>query len=423
MSKRPTEPWSDERIDAAFAALADNQPPAALRSEIAAHLDEATGHRRFPAFAPRWVTSVALVALALALAIPVVSLIGTLRSGAGLPGPSTAASVGAPSPNSTAAPSPASPAPPAGSSSSYQPDAVAFADRDHGLVGFRISASDGTSSGEILRTADGGRTWTRVATTDGPIVALDVAGSANAWAVESCASGEKTCTRLLRSTDGGTTWAPTGATGVAGISFADAGTGWGTFASPAVTIGYELRATTDGGTTWTARPSPCTAPTPPDTTDGSTPGLFAVALTFPTRATAICGGEPGAGNQRKRAVGTWDGGTTWQLRADKLPGNSRELPDAGYVGSLTGATDSRTFVLTGPRMGASISTASGSTWQALGLGDPSVRLVEAAWPLDASHIVALLWDPDRQATLLETMVSDAPITWSEVASWPVAAAP
>lgn len=314
----------------------------------------------------------------------------------------------------------AEPSTTAPSAASYQPTAVAFWDGRAGIVGVTISSPDGsTATGELLRTSDGGRAWTRARETDGRIEQVVVAASTDAWAVVGCPSeGAADCTNLMRSTDGGATWTSTGATGVTRVTFVDARDGWGVFPG-SDPFRAELRRTTDAGSTWSSAPDPCLG--------SRVGGLGDVAFRSATAGLAVCAGQPGAGSQLKSIVGTTDGGATWRVRASTgdftgTTGDGRRgsIPVGGYVGLSGNVVVARDGVswMTGGRLVPLASVDGGATWMPLGLGDSDVNLVQSAWPLDRDRGFALLWAPDRQATLLEA-TSDAGKTWTEVAAWPV----
>lgn len=330
-------------------------------------------------------------------------------------GPSIAPPSAEPTPTASA-----TPIAPAGSGPSYQPSAVAFWNATDGIVGVIVSSSDGsTQTGELLRTTDGGRTWTKAEETNGRIEQLVVAGPTDAWAVVGCPSdGPDTCTTLSRSTDGGATWAATGTSGATRVSFVDADRGFGVFPGTDPFKG-ELRRTVDGGSTWTAAGDPCAG--------SHVGGLGNIAFASATDGLAVCSGEPGAGNQLKAVAGTDDGGTSWHLRASTgdLSGSSGDgrvgsISVGGYVGrygDLVVAHDGTAW-MTGGRMTPLVARNGGSTWVPLGLGDPDVNLVRSAWPLDRERGFALVWEGDRQATLLES-TGDGGRTWTELSLWPV----
>ena len=144
-------------------------------------------------------------------------------------------------------------------------DAMAFWDADHGLV--MGDSIDGRF--DILTTADGGKTWTRVSADKLPPALpnegafagsgtnIAVSGRSDAW----IGTGASTRCRVLRTRDGGATWtiaetpvAASGSAGIFSIAFRDARHG--------ITVGGDYRKepeaidnaamTADGGATWTA---------------------------------------------------------------------------------------------------------------------------------------------------------------------------
>jgi photosystem II stability/assembly factor-like uncharacterized protein len=143
-------------------------------------------------------------------------------------------------------------------------DALAFWDGQHG-----IAMSDPVKGRLfILVTDDGGGTWTRVPTEDGPAVlageaafaasgtCLAIQGDANVW----IGTGGGARARVFRSTDRGRTWsvadtpvqAATNASGIFSVAFADADNGvvvGGDYTKPKG-LSANAAITDDGGRTW-----------------------------------------------------------------------------------------------------------------------------------------------------------------------------
>jgi len=142
-------------------------------------------------------------------------------------------------------------------------DAMAFWDADHGLV--MGDSVDGTF--DILTTRDGGKTWARVPPEKLPPALpnegafagsgtnIAVSGRSDAW----IGTGASTRSRVLRTRDGGATWtiadtpvAASDSAGIFSVAFRDARQG--------MTVGGDYRkekdaidnaaATADGGVTW-----------------------------------------------------------------------------------------------------------------------------------------------------------------------------
>lgn len=143
-------------------------------------------------------------------------------------------------------------------------DGMAFWDADRG-----VAFSDPVDGGFlVVRTEDGCRTWTEVDAGRVPAplpgeagfaasgTAITTAGRAHAW----IGTGGGSVARVLRTTDGGRSWTahatplPAGAAaGIFGIAFRDTLTGvavGGNYQDPAATAPNVLRSA-DGGLTWT----------------------------------------------------------------------------------------------------------------------------------------------------------------------------
>ena len=293
-------------------------------------------------------------------------------------------------------------------------DAVAFWNDHHGIAGLSLTRPDGSSSGQLLATSDGGRSWRTQASTPVGVVQVTVVGPADAWAVGACRDNPDCERRLYRSTDAGETWT-SAPTDLSWISFIDPLVGWGvTGSSPSIDPGLPgFRRTRDGGATWTTLPSPCA---------GSTVGpLRTVSARTAGASLAVCALTAGAGGELHAVLATGDGGAHWTVRASTGDPVSAKrvgsLLDGGYVTGIVEAADGTAW-MTGDRMVPLASRDGGATWQPLALGDGAANLVLAAWPLDGSRGFAVMWDPDRQITLLEA-TTDGGQTWVERSHWSV----
>ena len=316
------------------------------------------------------------------------------------------ASPPSPSPYTTPSPTPAV--------AVFQPSTLAFWDPQRGLVAGSFAVPGETGYGRILRTADGGRTWTTVDSPPEPVSELWVAGTIDAWALTTCVPATNPCARLLHSTDGGRTWTSR-VEPFDWVAFGDSSDGWAAAPGPGtMDLGLTVSHTTDGGATWAKVTSPC---------QGSPAGpLRAIAFGSPSSGLAVCANTLGAGGEFHSVLSTSDGGVTWHVRASVTPapssGNAEkigDLPYGGYIRGIVVAADGTAW-LWGDRMDVLASTDGGVTWRGLGLtGDGGGMAVP--WPLDAQHGFVLLGDPNRQATLLEA-TTDGGHTWQELAAWP-----
>lgn len=111
----------------------------------------------------------------------------------------------------------------------------------------------GERGGRIMRSTDGGRTWTQISGSFSRFYSVDYAGG-DVWYARG-GEGAITTPRLYRSTDDGRTWAPVSSVGslrgLGTVAFSDASTGVVTdFGEGAAGSGGRLIRTTDGGQTW-----------------------------------------------------------------------------------------------------------------------------------------------------------------------------
>lgn len=248
----------------------------------------------------------------------------------------------------------------------------------------------------VLRTADGGRTWSRrTAPPDGagsPITS--VTDTAFTTASDGVALGRDGS--ILRTTDGAATWAPaTQPAGTQALAF-DFPTALVGYAIGATYAGPGLVKTTDGGATWTAVPGlpagqlfntiRCSDADTCLVVGGNTVGSTVIRLTGGgttlTPVSAIpdgvfqYGGLAAAGASRLVAIGPGsrilaspDLGTTWTPVSRQLTGIYRTLV-------ATSATDAEAF---GPSGALARTTDGGQTWLAAGV--PSTAdIVSVSFP-------------------------------------------
>jgi photosystem II stability/assembly factor-like uncharacterized protein len=160
----------------------------------------------------------------------------------------------------------------------------------------------------ILKTTDGGATWTtQYHDSNEPVLkAVHFVDASHGWAVGE--GGD-----IMVTDDGGNTWADqVSGTGqeLWDVHFVDVNTGW------VVGIGGTLLHTTDGGATWT--------PQDPGTVDGFT------AVYFDDASTGwISGGVLGAGT----VLHTIDGGVTWHPQDTD---DADSLYDLAFIDNLNG---------------------------------------------------------------------------------------
>lgn len=187
------------------------------------------------------------------------------------------------------------------------PNAVAFWDRDHGLIGTGNENHLGSSDqacrnsvcqpGTISSTSDGGHTTRVLVDTPGPVISVAVAPRRQAWAIVRECKRHRCSTVLWHSADAGAGWSVVGPTPVTSASWVDARHG---FAAAS-----DLIETVDGGRTWRPLRSPC-----PGVGEGT--GAESVSFATVKRGWLVCNGQPGAGNEDKSIYRTDDGAMHWR---------------------------------------------------------------------------------------------------------------
>jgi len=190
----------------------------------------------------------------------------------------------------------------------------------------------------VLRTTDGGASWTVVTSVPFALTIIDFVDDIHGWAAS---DGPGV---LLVTDDGGGTWSKEAAAadGVRMLNFVSSTVGW------MQGLGHKLALTTDGGRTWADVAVPC-------------PGQdFSQVTGFADQSFGLlaCLWGPGAAFQGKRLYSTADAGRTWT-----------EIPDAlgspEYFDSLFVLDRERAWYTTGPYPRANLyaTTDGGATWQ------------------------------------------------------------
>lgn len=263
---------------------------------------------------------------------------------------------------------PAPPAPYGGRGSTPAADAVSgvrFAD-----------TADGWAFGPGLwATHDGGRTWHRVGTEGLAVVALAAGGGRAIATLGRCQPPPAGCAsfRVYSTPVTADRWRAipgTAGEGSIGSVTIAAGTGYVTAVTPSGGLGQPamtlLSGPADGSATWRRLAPPC-------------PAAFrfaaAVAATPRSDLAAGCGGQPGAGNQLKRAYYSADGGRTWRRLTSP--------PVGGYL-TDTSITPAGTIMLSGDRMDVYISWEGGRAWRSSPSLNRAAQLAGAGFSLDAA---------------------------------------
>jgi photosystem II stability/assembly factor-like uncharacterized protein len=188
----------------------------------------------------------------------------------------------------------------------------------------------GLAAGAVLRTLDGGATWTNVSP-PGDLSRVGTGGrggaaflnASDAWipVVSPVAAAHGHPVTVERTGDGGRTWSattlPAGTSGGARLSFVTATQGWAWVGFGAATAqeSSEVLGTTDGGRRWTplAAPfSPYTVPPGGSVGKGYPGSCCLLTFGFSSATTGWLGGwmfAPGTALWQ-----TADGGTTWKQR-------------------------------------------------------------------------------------------------------------
>jgi hypothetical protein len=285
---------------------------------------------------------------------------------------------------------------------------------------------------QLFVTHDAGKHWTP-SPQPGTVLSVAALGQ-SIWMVETeCSSSAlpspSGCPlQLLESPDGGRSWAssptqPPGA--VVSANFNTGGTAngqtWLDRTSPTsayVLSGPVLSATgasgefpmwfTDnGGASWSERRVGCLI------------GAMSVVLSAAPEGSlmAVCGGQPGAGNQIKSTARSTDGGLIWSVHLTCGPTSActsnppSNPPTAGYVGEIDALSGNVAF-LVGDRSSAQVTRDGGVDWAPVqpGIGDTAGGPAQVIFFDNSNGVV--LGNGDGGPTIWST--SDGGSHWSDI---------
>ncbi len=297
-------------------------------------------------------------------------------------------------PQVAVSPSPKPPAKPL-----FYPAEIAFFDSLHGILVGQIGQScyGVTCRGVIETTTDGGATWQVRARFAKPVVSVTISGT-EAWATLGGCSKCTFSSGLLHSMDGGRTWTLVSSADVGAPSFATPTRGWALliFADG----GNGVSDTADGGRTWSEPSDPCRK-----TAGGLVAGVAAASATHLFLA---CAGQPGAGNQDKGFLESFDAGRTW-IKRDQ----TGSLGGSGYFKGMFFLSDGHGWLWMD--RGSFYATSDGGAfWHVQGhVLVPDVNWMGSAWFVSPYEGFATISEHHWQ--LIHT--TDAGLTWRVVYTW------
>ncbi len=215
------------------------------------------------------------------------------------------------------------------------------------------------SPAKFYRTEDGGITWSEAYSNTHPDIffdAMDFWDAQNGIAFGDAMEGHLP---IITTSDGGKTWQdidytqlPKSPKGEGG--FAASGTCLTTFGNSTVWIGLGSPASRvfkseDKGQTWTVVETPMKRP-------NATPsaGIFSLAFTSPTYGIAVGGNYEDDKNKSLNAAITTDGGKTWKVLTQNQPN--------GYRSVVANVPNTEWWIVAGTS-GVDISKDNGKTWE------------------------------------------------------------
>lgn len=226
-----------------------------------------------------------------------------------------------------------------------------------GLCAVDVDVAWATGSGAtVALTVDGGRTWRQVAPAS--IEGLDVRDvhaldARTAWIMT---AGPGEASRILRTDDGGGTWTEQHRE-TDPASFLDGFAFWSAeraiaYGDPLPGVGFRVLVTEDGGATWTAMP---TGPSPMEGGEASFAASGTGVRTDGTTRAWIVTGANGAG---ARVFRSDDGGASWEAFTSTLAAGK---PAAGAF-SLAMRADGRGVLVGGDYLARSRSGTGNAAW-------------------------------------------------------------
>ncbi len=291
-----------------------------------------------------------------------------------------------------------------------QAEYMRFFDRSHGVVV--------TVGGQpvVFATQDGGTTWSRhvVADLSSYAISASFGDALHGWVLLDSGDGlPQRTTTLVRTMDGGATWTRFGDTMTTlaqplAVSFSDAAHGWLDAVAPSP-VAY---ATTDGGATWRAVPLPGPAggwPVPGGSYFVAVRSTLGGGLIASVVNSATANGRNASGiavlGYPPLTVKTYDGGSpvvyvystfadssTVAIAAENRPGPTGQLQAANQV-LMTSSDGGATWrVVTPPATGGTMGFASQDDWWWIGPGARSSTLDAGA-----------TWTPVRTGQLAQPM--------------------
>ncbi len=404
MNGRPPDDNFEERLRAAFARA---RPPALPPTIRATAQQLRTGEGPVVA-RPRQANRALGALVGIAATVAIIAFVGLVSSGRPSAGPAASIS---PTGRTTSSPPLASPGALSAVpwSGSFVPAALAAVDAGHlVLVG---GTGDGTGSGVVATSSDGGRGWVVQRL---PVSALDgvAAAGSTIWATTSCAPDAPAGCEggLIVSTDSGKSWRLTALAGLWHPGLLDPAHGWAL--SPVeVRNPSTVSVTADGGATWSRTSAPCRQ---------TAWGAWALQYVSAATGWAACIGDSGAGSETKELLGTTDGGATWSvLAAESATGAAPavgSIPLEGQLGGISMRADGRGWLWTD--RGLYASEDGGRTWRSAGWAssDGSTAVVSAVLTGDEAGYAIVR---DSSAYLLRFVsTTDGGKSWTDLGGWP-----
>jgi photosystem II stability/assembly factor-like uncharacterized protein len=253
------------------------------------------------------------------------------------------------------------------------PDAAALDFRDieafDADTAYVLSIGNGDTS-RIYKTADGGKTWALQFTSPDPKSFYDAIAF---WDVNNgLAFGDPVGGRftVISTADGGRTWTPVppanlppalegeGAFAASGTCLVVEGTANAWFGTGGAARARVFRST-DRGRTWSVADTPIMA-------GNASSGIFSLAFADARRGIAVGGDYRRERDSGDNLISTTDGGKTWELPRAAQPGASTaRLRSFRSAAAFVPGTKGLGIVVTGPG-GTDLSRDGGATWAPLG---------------------------------------------------------
>lgn len=257
------------------------------------------------------------------------------------------------------------------------------------------------AGGTVLRTTDGGRTWTRLRVPNADALDFRDVDATSATTAHVLSIGPGEASRIYQTTDGGTTWTPR-FRNMEPDAFFDAMTfadqDRGVAISDSVGERFVIRETSDGGRTWTAVPADRLPPA------RAGEGAFAASG---SNVSMVGRDHIWIGLSSARVLRSTDGGRRWTVHATPVA-----TAEAAGIFSIAFRTPRQGVVVGGDYRNEAAAIANVAL-----TSDGGVTWTRATGPALSGFRSAVVWVPGREGALIAVGPSGSDWSTDDGQSW------